>query len=150
MEKSAYQPMKPTKEEGFTLLEVMIVLSVMAMLLWLSIPTVHTLYVKTEEKKLIETMQYDILYVQSQAIGSVEEIRITLYKNSYTIVDKGGKVMERNLPAGFEIDRRTLENISFTETGSIRKAGTIKITTPISTYKLIFPPGKGRGRLEKQ
>lgn len=142
--------MKMADEVGFSLLEVLVTLSVLAILLSLSVPTMHSLLAKKNEEKILERMENDILYIQNQAIGSTKNFRIILQENKYIIVGPDQQSIIRDLPSNWTLDRRKLDSISFNENGTIRKAGTISLKTPNNTYRYVFPLGKGRGYLEKQ
>jgi competence protein ComGD len=142
--------MKLTSQVGFSLLEVMITLSVIAVLISLSVPAMHSLLAKKKEERILERMEYDILYVQNQAIGAYKNSRIILQEDKYVITGSNTETIVRELPQNWEIDRRKLDTISFNENGTIRKAGTISIKTPKNSYRYVFPLGKGRGYLDKQ
>jgi competence protein ComGD len=145
------QKKKIHKQAGFTILEVLIVLSISVILLSISVPLAHHLLQQKTEEKVLNTFLYDILYLQNQSLITEEQyLRLALYKKSYTIVGINNETIERQLPIGWEIDRRTLSEISFNSKGSIRKAGTIQIITPQNKYNVVFPLGKGRGYIEKQ
>lgn len=143
-------PMSKLSQRGFTLLEILVVLSIWITILAFSVPFTITLLEKKTEEHILNTFQQDVLYIQNQAIGSKEYLRIILHKNSYIMVGANNKTEERKLPSGWTINRRTIENISFNQKGSIREAGTIQFITPNNRYNIIFPIGKGRGYIEKQ
>ncbi|MEN2765995.1 competence type IV pilus minor pilin ComGD [Ornithinibacillus xuwenensis] len=142
--------MRTTNQKGFTLIESLVVLTIWLMILSLSVPLINSLYHKKTEEFFFNTLQYDILYVQSQAIGSNDYVRIILEKQSYILVDSANQETIRKLPKGWSLDRRTLDTISFNSNGAIRKAGTIQIQTNRTKYKIVFPLGKGRGYIVKQ
>ncbi|WP_047979924.1 competence type IV pilus minor pilin ComGD [Ornithinibacillus contaminans] len=142
--------METLKHNGFSLIELLITLSIWILLLSLSVPVLISLQEKKTEDNFLLTLQNDIIYIQNVSLGSKTYNRIILDRYSYRIVDNKNASIVRNLPDGWEIDRRTLEEISFNRNGTIRKAGTIQIRTKQNKFNMIFPIGKGRGYLEKQ
>lgn len=138
------------KELGFSLLETLVALSILAIILSISVPISHALLGKMTEEKVLEQFQYDVLFLQNQSMVTNDYLRIKLNQNSYTLIGNKIEPIERKLPSGWRIDQRTLQSISFNENGTIRYAGTIQITAPTNSYIIVFPIGKGRGYIEKQ
>ncbi|HEX6594439.1 MAG TPA: competence type IV pilus minor pilin ComGD [Bacillota bacterium] len=130
---------------GFTLLEVVFVLSVWAVLVVLSAPLFFSSIDQQQEKQFFATFQSDLMYIQNLSLGTDERIQITLNDASYEIVTHHKKEnIVRTLPDGWTIKSETLTNISFNQQGTIRKPGTIIITTNKHKYYVIFRLGKGR------
>ncbi|WP_196493688.1 competence type IV pilus minor pilin ComGD [Ornithinibacillus caprae] len=137
---------------GFTLIEVLMVLSIYSILLLLCTPIVLSVISNQQEKQFFETLQFDVLYLQNMSIGSDDYNRMVLDTEYYSIILGNTQEVRttRKLPPGWSLEKRTLDFISFNANGSIRKAGTIAIHTKTDTYKIIFPIGKGRGYIEKE
>jgi competence protein ComGD len=140
-------------QQGFTLLELLIVLGAWAVLLLLSVPPVFAVLDDQREKQVLETLKSDVLYMQSLSINSPEErLILDIKQNSYSIREfsKHQPLLKRELPAGYTLDSRTAQGISFTKRGSIKKAGTASLKTKKSKYNIIFPLGKARCYIAKQ
>ncbi|MEN2464971.1 competence type IV pilus minor pilin ComGD [Ornithinibacillus sp. JPR2-1] len=138
------------KQLGFSLLETLVALAILAIILSISVPVSHALLGKLTEEKILAQFQYDVLFLQNQSMVTNDYLRIKLEKNSYTLIGDSIEPIERKLPNGWSIDQRTLQSISFNENGTIRYAGTIQISSPTNSYIIVFPIGKGRGYIEKQ
>ncbi|WP_042145915.1 competence type IV pilus minor pilin ComGD [Paucisalibacillus sp. EB02] len=140
------------KQQGFSLIEVLVVLSLFTILLTLTLPISYSLLEKKTEEKVLEMFQYDILFLQNQSIANGREdyLRMVFSKNGYTLTDTNKELLTRMLPKGWEIDTRTLNYISFKHGGTTRYSGTIEIISPNNRYTLTFPIGKGRGYIEKR
>ena len=137
---------KPMRNNyGFTLLEVMFVLGIWSILILISAPLLFNSIETQQEKQFFATFQSDLMYIQNQSLGTDEKIQINLKKTSYEIVVPGEKqTTQRTLPDGWSITSQTLTNISFNPYGTIRKPGTMIITTNKREYHVIFRLGKGR------
>lgn len=70
---------------GFTLLEVLIVLSILSILITLSVPISKSLFEKQEEKQFLNTLESDILYIQNLSLGTRSRSTIEFHKDHYTI-----------------------------------------------------------------
>lgn len=138
---------------GFTLLELLLVLSIWSLLLLLAIPLTFQKLQDIQEQQFLTTFEHDILYVQNLSLTSfTDHARLRLRDDSYEILSGYHQEvkMKRSIPPNWHINMREINDISFNKNGTIRKAGTITITTPSSTYDIVFPPGKGRCYIVKQ
>lgn len=140
------------KQNGFTLLEVLIVLGIWSVLILLSSPLHFASLDKQQETQFLETLKFDVLYIQSLSIGSSYQATVIEFtENDYTISDRTGKTLiRRKAPSGSSIKYRTSRQISFNNHGSVRKPGTITLETKYDKYKIVFPLGKARCYIEKQ
>src|SRR5690625_6072980 len=117
-------------KNGFTLLEVMVVLAIWSVLLLLTTPIIFKQIDKQEENQFFETFQADVLYIQSLAmVSKEEEVRIKFYDQSYSILQGRNKTVAREIPNDWQVNTRILSSISFNEKGTIRQPGTIEIKT---------------------
>ncbi|MGJ9456958.1 competence type IV pilus minor pilin ComGD [Oceanobacillus sp. CF4.6] len=131
---------------GFTLLEVLFVLTSLSVILLL-FPTINLDAIeKQQEKQFLETFQFDVLYVQSlSTLNTDEKVFIRLYKDHYKILQGTKKtIAERFYPSGLLIDPRGNADIIFNENGTFLYPRTIKITTKHAVYDAVFQLGKGR------
>ncbi|GGA68310.1 competence type IV pilus minor pilin ComGD [Ornithinibacillus halotolerans] len=142
--------LQQTKQSGFTLIEILVVLSVISIVLLISIPISTSFIERKNEETVLHILEYDLLYLQNQTLGSSYYNRIVLYEDRYVIETSDNKDIIRNLPTGWRINRRQYRSIAFNEYGTIRQAGTIQLISPKNKYNIVFPPGKGRGYIEKQ
>jgi len=140
------------KQNGFTLLEILIVLGIVSVLILLSSPLYFSSLDKQQETQFLETLKFDVLYSQSLSISSSHQATVIEFTESdYTIRDRTNKTLiRRNVPSGSSIDYRTSRQISFNNHGTVRKPGTITLKTKHDKYKIVFPLGKARCYIEKQ
>ncbi|MFZ3577851.1 competence type IV pilus minor pilin ComGD [Virgibacillus sp. DJP39] len=139
-------------KNGFTLLEMILVLGVVSALLLLSTPVMVSLLENQKDEQFLTTFENDVLYMQSISYLSKDYIGIKIYSDNYTILEGHTNTIlkRRAIPPGWSFDLRTLkELISFNQNGTIRQSGTIYLTTTNNSYKIVFPPGKGRCYIEK-
>lgn len=140
-------------ENGFTLIEVLLILCVLAVLVLLSAPINLNVLDNKEEEQFLATFESDLLYIQSVSYLSNENIRMQIKVDKYTINDGylGNVIYSRSIPNGWSFDLRTIQSgvISFNQNGTIRESGTIYLNTDKSTFKIVFALGKGRCYIEK-
>jgi len=132
------------KQNGFTFLELLFVLSTISLLLLLAHPFHFSLLEKQQEKQFLDVFESDVLYIQNVALTTGERAEIIFGTNHYIVQVGKAVIEERQFPESLEMDSRNLLTISFNEFGTIRKAGTIILRSQQTTYRIVFPLGKGR------
>ncbi|WP_176447377.1 competence type IV pilus minor pilin ComGD [Lentibacillus sp. CBA3610] len=136
---------------GFTLIEVLFVLAVLSVLILITTPLQLSVLDKKTEERFLETLEMDLLYMQTLAYNSRMTHRLAfLDSERYEIKANNTSILERTVPEGWEIDTRTLKTISFNKKGTIVKSGTFAIKTLTDHYNVVCPLGKGRCYFEKQ
>ncbi|WP_430785290.1 competence type IV pilus minor pilin ComGD [Virgibacillus flavescens] len=141
-------------KNGFTLIEMILVLGVLAVCILLSPPIKTSIIDNQKEKQFLTTFENDLLFMQSISYLSAENFRMEIKTDTYVIIGRhqGDLFLSRSIPKGWVINRRTIQSgiISFNQNGTIRQPGTIQLVTKRSTYTIVFPLGKGRCYIEKQ
>lgn len=132
------------RKNGFTLIEVLLVLGIIAVMLLLVTPINSSSLEKHRVDQFLETFAADVLHVQHLSAVSPQIVKIQFSPGRYQIRNDVEVLTTRDYPENVRIDKTAVENISFTQNGSIRFAGTIKVRTADTVYNLVFPPGKGR------
>lgn len=141
-------------KNGFTLIESLLVLGVLAVCILLSPPIKTSILDNQKEKQFLATFENDLLFMQSISYLSAENFRMEIKSDTYLI--SGGHqsdlFLSRSIPKGWVFNLWTIQSgsISFNQNGTIRQSGTIQLVTDRSTYKIVFPLGKGRCYIEKQ
>ncbi|WP_161493847.1 competence type IV pilus minor pilin ComGD [Virgibacillus necropolis] len=141
-------------KNGFTLIEILFVMGVLSLLLLLSAPIKVSILDNQKEEQFLTTLENDLLYMQSISYLSTDNIIMTFETNNYFVSSgHGSKVLlRRSIPDEWKFDLRTFQeegSISFNANGTIRKPGNLLLTTNKSSYKIVFPLGKGRCYIEK-
>lgn len=134
------------KESGFTLVEMLLVLAIWSILILFIIPIDLNMLEAQQEEKFIETLAFDVLYIQSLSTTLEDHIRIQFFRDNYTVRvgTFENEMIKRQLPKGWSISYRVLPFITFDKNGRVKKPGNILIHTNSTTYRIIFPFGKGR------
>jgi len=132
------------KQNGFTFLELLFVLSIISLFILIAHPFHFSILEKHQEKQFLDAFESDILYIQNRALRTNERAEIVFGTDHYKV--QVGKIIleEREFPESLEMESRNLLAISFNESGTIRKAGTILFRSNQATYRIVFPLGKGR------
>lgn len=138
--------------QGFSLLEVIFMLTVLSIIISLSAPLIFSTLDKQTEKQFFDVLFSDLLLIQTASHGINDtNASIVFNESSYSvrILEETDRVMTRSYPSGWKTDERAFKRISF-KNGTIRQAGTIFLQNEENGYRIVFPLGKGRGYVDKQ
>lgn len=140
-------------KNGFTLIEMILVLGVLSIFILLSTPLQVSILDNQKEEQFLTTFQNDLLYMQSISYLSPHDIEMEFTADRYSIRNghENTILLTRSIPAEWEFDMRTFKDkgISFANSGTIRQPGTMFLTTSKTSYRIVFPLGKGRCYIEK-
>ncbi|WP_449536962.1 competence type IV pilus minor pilin ComGD [Ferdinandcohnia sp. Marseille-Q9671] len=141
-------------EKGFTLIEALLVLSVVIIISSISLLQLRPLHESKKIDHFLEQLQNDIFYAQQYAISHSETTQ--LYFNasqSYYRVNTGISnevVLFRKIDTSITVQYTTLgTTLVFTKSGNIQRAGEIRFRSKGDTYKVTFQIGKGRFYVQK-
>lgn len=140
-------------KNGFTLLEVLIVLAIWSVLLLLVVPINFSYLEKQQEKHFFETFAFDVLYTQniSTITKNKDHVQLKIEKDRYTIRRGYSEIIVvRSIPSDWNVKTNVFESISFDNKGRIRTPGNFTIETKNSVYRIVFPFGKGRYHIVEQ
>lgn len=143
------------RKNGFTLIEMLFVLSICSIIITLSVPLIFSTLEKQEEKRFLETFEFDVLYMQNLSIGKTDGyLRIEFYEDNYSILNgtTDETLLVRNYPKHVTVTINTwaMKSISFNKNGVIKFPGNVSIVINNTEYILVFPLGKGRFYIDEQ
>ena len=141
------------KKNGFTLIEMLLTLSILSILFLLTIPVQSDLLTKQQEKQFIELLQQDVLFLQNQSSKHRrDEMYIRFYDDYYSILSWINEpYAHREYPAGWTlVANNQTRLIRFVQTGTILQPRTLVMYTPSEKIYIVFPLGKGRFYIEKE
>ena len=144
---------RPEKEqEGFTLLEVLFVLSAFALLFLLIPPLPIGKYERFQEKQFLDTFRMDVLYIQSQSNKIPDNnLFIRFHDDRYEIRSGHDKLIKaRPYLSGMTLDTRGKNVLSFNENGTFLSPRNIRMDTDSKQYEIVFPFGKGRFHINEK
>ncbi|MYL41782.1 prepilin-type N-terminal cleavage/methylation domain-containing protein [Virgibacillus massiliensis] len=141
--------LQPAKRNGFSLIEMLVVLSIVMVLLGISVPPALSILEELESQYVLQTFETDVMKIQHMSAIHQSRIRIFLYEDKYAILHNSAIKITRLLPTGWKIDSTISRNIEFERNGNIKQPRTFYIQAPNKTYKVVFPFGKGRFRIEE-
>ncbi|WP_112181301.1 competence type IV pilus minor pilin ComGD [Paraliobacillus zengyii] len=140
------------KDSGFTIIELLIVLSILSILLVIG----TTFHIKTYQtyqfNRWYQIFESDIMFMQQQTIASMGSFYMLIKPSSHTYEIRNGGlgeiIIERPIPDTWEIKLDTLTMpLSFSTNGTVKQPGKFQIRTPSNSYDITFPFGKGRSYL---
>ncbi|MED4878341.1 competence type IV pilus minor pilin ComGD [Anoxybacillus geothermalis] len=139
---------------GFTLLEMLVVLSVVLLLSVLAVPAFGGAVRQQEEAHMLAVLRADLYSAQQHAIAHRRKVSVFFNngRGEYRAVEGGSgrTVVVRSLPAPWRFQLGTLRNpLIFTDNGNIEQAGTVWVKSGRGSYKVTFLLGKGRFYVQK-
>ncbi|WP_022793614.1 competence type IV pilus minor pilin ComGD [Marinococcus halotolerans] len=141
--------------KGYTFPEAIVVLLVFSVLA--AVPFIHfsSAYQSTREDHFVRQLEADLVYSQHYAYTHHTPARLNWHaeENYYALVsnDRSEPLIERTIPEGFfapTASKLQFYELSYTEKGNIKKAGTATLHGPSRSYRFIFQIGRGRLRVE--
>jgi len=144
-----------SNQKGFTLIEMLIVLTIVSVLTFIAIPRINELIQAKEMNYFLEQFREDMLYAQQYAMVRKVSVAVLFYpyQSTYRITEGntlGRVLLRRTYSANLEIQPATLQSpLMFLKNGNVNKSGTILITNGEQTYKIVFLLGKGRFYVQK-
>ncbi|AHI55840.1 competence type IV pilus minor pilin ComGD [Listeria ivanovii] len=139
------------KTNAFTLLEMLLVLSISLTMVTLTIFPISNTISTLTEKQLLEEMKATIYYAQLYAITSGQETMITFSppENQLTAATINNSLITVSFSNSLKLNQSRSEKFRFSGLdGSINRFTTVRFIGKAKNYKLIFQIGKGRFRIE--
>lgn len=147
---------RPLDSKGYSLLESMLVLSLVSIILSVTILNLSVTNKNKIAEQFSEQLSNDLLFAQQYAISTKTSVHITFIpKNNYYRIRQGtiqiNEMVYREYHRDVRVDTRTMgERLTYNGNGSINKAGAIGIyVDEMETYRYVFTLGKGRFYVEK-
>ncbi|MGE6369128.1 competence type IV pilus minor pilin ComGD [Planococcus kocurii] len=136
------------KECGFTLLEMLLVLTVLMTIVSILIPSYQAFTTQKEEQQFFNILQQDIYFAQSQSysLGKTAKIIFREEKGTYEIfTDLQMVVVSRKMPVSVSLKKTSnLTEIYFNSNGSVVQSGTFRFATSRGEKALVVHLGRGR------
>ncbi|MDZ5721979.1 competence type IV pilus minor pilin ComGD [Bacillus sp. SXabc123] len=140
---------KLNEEEGFTLLESLLVLSLASILLIAVFTTLPPAYSNTAVRQAAWQLKNDIMLAQQTAISSHQRTKILFQKKEYQLV-MGDIVIERPYTTRLSIEPLTLKDrLEFNEKGHPNAGGKIRVKGH-AAYDITVYLGSGRVNVERK
>lgn len=140
------------KQAGFTLLEMLFVLSVFLIISIIAVFLVKQQYQKLEREIFISQFRSDVYYAQQYAISHQHQIYMNLYENQhYYIRNRANQfIVDRYYSKDIEITSGSIGlYIGFLPDGNISSFGSFGLKIHNDLYKVTFLIGRGRFYIEK-
>lgn len=152
--KTALFPPQRAANNGYTLSEMLIVLLLWSVLLACILPLHHRTYQNVQSSKTVQQFKEDVLLAQILTMNDHIYYHLLFNQESteYVLYDRKNRrnVFKRKLPKGWSIKMLTLEpTVRFNQKGMIHQGGSMQFVTPNKTYKIVFPFGASRVRIEE-
>lgn len=140
---------KLNEEEGFTLLESLLVLSLASILLIAVFTTLPPAYDNTAVRQAARQLKNDIMLTQQTAISRQQRTKILFHKKEYQLVI-GDTFIERPYARGLSIELLTLKDrLEFNEKGHPNAGGKIRVKGH-DAYDITVYLGSGRVNVERK
>ncbi|MFG6148533.1 competence type IV pilus minor pilin ComGD [Halobacillus sp. B23F22_1] len=142
-------------QKGYTLVEVTLVLTAFTVLLLIFAPLQQRTVNKIENDHYLKQFEEDMLLAQQLTMSDHPNywIMVRPLQNDYYLYDYQNKktIYHRVFPHDWEVRLQSLTSpIRFNSTGTMQSPGTMAIKTHYTNYKITFPFGKSRVRIDEQ
>ncbi|MEC2917674.1 comG operon protein ComGD [Bacillus tropicus] len=137
------------KQQGFTLLEILLVLFAISVLSMVTYVNVHSLYEKQKIEQFLRQFSNDILYMQQLAINRQKHYTLRWHKDRhmYYIGESSTdlSIIKREYDSDIQLDLNTFPNpMTYNPSGNINRGGTILLSYRSYKYEIVFQLGRGR------
>lgn len=140
--------MKYHKNTGFTLLELLVVLSSVTFILGIMFIKIDSFAIKNELNKELELLGTIVQSVQTKAMITDQKLNIKFNKNQMEVIANGQKIYQHDVDKDILIKTNFPGNkIGINKNGNLSRAGTIYYTKEKISKKIIFTIGSGRYRI---
>lgn len=140
-------------QRGFTLLEMLLVLSIFMMIVSLSFGIYPTFIKNVDTRLFLEQFSDDLYYSQQYAITQQKNIYFAIDvpgRSYYSYSYSDGRILQRSIPEDVKFERLTLDLVlTFTSTGNVSSSGSWQIRADQNLYKFTVYLGAGRFKIEK-
>lgn len=139
-------------KDGFTLLETLLVLFIMASILLVSQSVTLRLSEQFIDERVLEQFKYDMLLTQVRAMHAKEKAQLEIDDYNTYKINAPLHHTRRILPTGAAIYHRsnTGRVVEFTATGNTNASGAFYYEGLHRDYKLVIQLGRGRINIEPQ
>ncbi|CAG9613898.1 hypothetical protein BACCIP111899_03125 [Bacillus rhizoplanae] len=137
------------KKNGFTLLEMLIVLSAISILSVVTYFNLSSIYEKQKIDQFMNQFSQDILFMQQAAISHRNRHMLRWFPNQakYSVTSSGetDPVLVRYYSSDIQVNLNTFPNpMTYGADGNINRGGTIIVSYKTKTYYIVFQLGRGR------
>jgi competence protein ComGD len=140
--------MKIGTEAGFTLIESLIVFSIVLIISTAAIFSIRPMAASLLEKQFFSQLETDLLYAQAYAISHQKIVRVHIQpeKHMYYILRSGEEVLvERQYSKDIIIQKGSMDlYFSFLSNGNINQFGRFYIYQDEKAFSMTFLIGRGR------
>jgi competence protein ComGD len=148
------QPHSQQSKNGFTLLEVLVVLAVIHAIAFVTIVKIEPLMEQYRLYWFIQQLETDVFYAQETAItrGQFVSLRFSPDKHEYFALagDASSPIFRRSYDSRIQIELATSgPQIKFLSSGNISSSGVLFVSSNSITYRVVFLLGAGRFYVQK-
>ena len=133
-------------EDGFTMLEVLIVMSVLTVLLSFSVIKLQPIWETMQKKMFITKLQADLYYAHSYAMNRKESVTVSFPRgnNEYQAISSKELLFKRQIPSPIILAATNLNSIVITAEGNVSNFGSMTFQMNDRKITMTFYIGRGR------
>lgn len=150
-----------SNQSGFTLIEMLFVLSIFLLISSISSILISPQYLLYEKERFLSQFKADILYSQQYAISHQKQLTVYIYpkERRYAVNEKltDKSVIDRNFPKSIQMEKGTMAGsgttnmiFEFSKSGRLNQFGTFYFLVDHERYKITFQIGAGRFYVVKE
>ena len=145
---------RPSNQEGFTLIEILVVLSIVLILSHFYLSVQNRQPSEDTVDQFLETFENDLFYLQQYTM--TKQIMPQLYfdpsNHMYSIrhASFAQPLIERKYREDIQVKLNNFKNpLTFTSRGNLSNPGSVRIIFKDYRFKITFSFGKGQFKIEK-
>jgi competence protein ComGD len=134
-------------QKGFTLIESLIVLSILLIISSITAFSIKPQYNSTNDKAFTSQLKADLYYGQQYAIANQMEVIVIFFEHEhmYTVAAGSKRILERKHSPDISVSQGTIPlYFIYNPNGNVDRFGTLYIRTKQKNYRLTVLIGKGR------
>ncbi|HZG71970.1 MAG TPA: competence type IV pilus minor pilin ComGD [Chondromyces sp.] len=136
------------KEDGYTLLEILLVLTVLVVLLGVAVIPLPKLGQEMDKRIFIAQLHNDLQFAHAKAMAEQQKVQVNFHTNQKYVIKTlsavSSETITRSFPQSVRYLEGTMNSIVFLPNGNTDRFGTMTFIVEKEVIKVVFLIGKGR------
>ncbi|MFC7370415.1 competence type IV pilus minor pilin ComGD [Fictibacillus iocasae] len=137
---------------GYTFIEMMIVLLVVSIFLGAGVFSLRTFYETVQTRSFLKSLKKDLYFTQQTAVSTESFVSLVFHQGHTYIIRDGVKSLKKvTYPDHVSVEPYSMPlTITYNGRGNISQGGTLVIRANQKRFHLVFQLGKGRFYIDER